>query len=198
MSEEVRLSRSSQLARWVGGRIMQIANTSDTSYQKRVLAELRRGVGRKPGELPSLWGVIFENFPAEWMSYDGSEPSREEWAVYIALTLFALHQRGKSVESDLMHQKGYNLGRSNRIHCGADDDERERCRGRFERMAMAKTITGVEFYLRQMVTFLSRDNIPLDYASLAVDIFQYQSPNLVDAVRLRWAQNFYNSQKNED
>lgn len=198
MSEEVKNSRSSQLARWVGGRIMKIVSSPDVSYQKRVLAELRRGVGRKPGELPALWGVLFEDFPTEWMSYDGSEPTREEWAAYIALTLFALHQRGKSIDSNPMHQKGYSLGRAIRIHCASDDDERERCRGRFERMAMANTISGVEFYLRQMVTFISRDNIPLDYMSLAVDIFQYQSPNLVNAVRLRWAQDFYSSQKNVD
>ena len=55
------------------------------------LAELRRGVGRQPGDLPALWGALLADMPEQLQGSNG--PSKAEWAVYTALTLFALHQR---------------------------------------------------------------------------------------------------------
>ena len=54
------------------------------------LAELRRGVGRQPGDLPALWGALLADMPEQLQGSNG--PSKAEWAVYTALTLFALHQ----------------------------------------------------------------------------------------------------------
>ena len=81
--------------------------------QKAMLAKLRRGVGRAPGDLPELWGFFLEGQPGEWESR-GGPPSREEWAVYLALTLYALHQQGRSTreEDGNMHKKGESLGRA--------------------------------------------------------------------------------------
>ncbi len=59
------------------------------------LAELRRGVGRQPGDLPALWGALLADMPEQLQGSNG--PSKAEWAVYTALTLFALHQQGKPV-----------------------------------------------------------------------------------------------------
>lgn len=53
------------------------------------LAELRRGVGRQPGDLPALWGALLADMPEQLQGSNG--PSKAEWAVYTALTLFALH-----------------------------------------------------------------------------------------------------------
>lgn len=49
------------------------------------LAELRRGVGRQPGDLPALWGVVLADIPEQLQGSNG--PSKAEWAVYAALTL---------------------------------------------------------------------------------------------------------------
>ena len=58
------------------------------------LAELRRGVGRQPGDLPALWGALLADMPEQLQGSNG--PSKAEWAVYTALTLFALHQQGEA------------------------------------------------------------------------------------------------------
>lgn len=43
------------------------------------LANLRRGIGKAPGDLPELWGLLFRDFPEELMSSTG-EPTWAEWA----------------------------------------------------------------------------------------------------------------------
>ena len=58
-----------------------------------ILAQLRRGIGKEPGEMPQLWGYFLQDMPEEFFGRD--EPSRAEWAVYSAVTLFSLHQQGK-------------------------------------------------------------------------------------------------------
>ena len=70
------------------------------------LAELRRGVGRQPGVLPALWGALLADMPEQLQGSNG--PSKAEWAVYTALTLFALHQQGEAGVS--MNQPGRTLG----------------------------------------------------------------------------------------
>ena len=70
------------------------------------LAELRRGVGRQPGDLPALWGALLADMPEQLQGSNG--PSKAEWAVYTALTLFALHQQGEADVS--MNQPGRTLG----------------------------------------------------------------------------------------
>lgn len=70
------------------------------------LAELRRGVGRQPGDLPALWGALLADMPEQLQGSNG--PSKAEWAVYTALTLFALHQQGEAGVS--MNQSGRTLG----------------------------------------------------------------------------------------
>ena len=70
------------------------------------LAELRRGVGRQPGDLPALWGALLADMPEQLQGSNG--PSKAEWAVYKALTLFALHQQGEAGVS--MNQPGRTLG----------------------------------------------------------------------------------------
>ena len=69
-------------------------------------AELRRGVGRQPGDLPALWGALLADMPEQLQGSNG--PSKAEWAVYMALTLFALHQQGEAGVS--MNQPGRTLG----------------------------------------------------------------------------------------
>ena len=70
------------------------------------LANLRRGIGKAPGDLPELWGLLFRDFPEELMSSTG-EPTWAEWAVSGALTLYALHQQGAQRS---MHVDGQRLG----------------------------------------------------------------------------------------
>lgn len=53
------------------------------NQRRAELAKLRRGVGRKPGDLPELWGSFLREMPESFQGRSG--PSHAEWAVYLAL-----------------------------------------------------------------------------------------------------------------
>ena len=79
------------------------------NQRRAELAKLRRGIGHAPGELPELWGSFLLEMPE---SFQGrSAPSAAEWAVYLALTLYAMHQQGNDRP---MNCPGNTLGRAAR------------------------------------------------------------------------------------
>lgn len=156
----------------------------------KALAELRRGIGKAPGEIPQLWGYYLESMPEEF--YGDTEPSRAEWAVYVALTLFALHQQGKDPQVESMQKEGQSFGKalSYLIHSA---DDQERIIRRFNIIATANGVEELFHYMRSGIQLLRGENIGLDYAKLAGDIYCYQYPELIANVRLRWGQDFYSS-----
>ncbi len=169
------------------------------------LAELRRGVGRQPGDLPALWGALLADMPEQLQGSNG--PSKAEWAVYTALTLFALHQQGEAGVS--MNQPGRTLGGAVRqlaekTATGQDWTESSILR-RFNALATAEEITEISHHLRGMIQLLRAakpDSIPLDYPQLAVDLYglQCDAPQLAQLpanIRLRWGQDLYRYEKNE-
>ena len=175
------------------------------NQRRAELAKLRRGVGRKPGELPELWGSFLRGMPE---SFQGrSAPSAAEWAVYLALTLYAVHQQGNDQP---MNRPGNTLGRAVRqlaernTPAGQDWTEASVLR-RFNALATAEEITEISHHLRGMIQLLRAakpDSIPLDYPRLAVDLYglQCDAPQLAQLpanIRLRWGQDLYRYEKNE-
>ena len=77
------------------------------NQRRAELAKLRRGIGHAPGELPELWGSFLLEMPESFQSR--SAPSAAEWAVYLALTLYAVHQQGNDRP---MNCPGNTLGRA--------------------------------------------------------------------------------------
>lgn len=156
------------------------------------LAELRRGVGRQPGELPALWGSFLAEMPEELRGSDG--PSAAEWAIYTVLTLFALHQQGEAGVS--MHQPGRTLGGAVRqlaeasSVAGQDWTESSVLR-RFNALATADSMPEVCHYLRGMIQLLRREKIGLDYPQLAVDLYRLQFVETAANVRLQWGRELY-------
>lgn len=82
-----------QIAGLVERRIRQIQGLPEHP-RRAALANLRRGIGRAPGELPELWGSFLQEMPPEFFSRNGN-PTAAEWVIYLALTLFALHQQSQ-------------------------------------------------------------------------------------------------------
>ena len=123
------------------------------------LAELRRGVGHQPGDLPALWGSFLQELPKELWGRETAagecrEPSEAEWAVYLALTLYALHQQGE--ENVSMNEKGCTLGRAVRLLAqnsatAAQDWTESSVLRRFNTLATADSMPEVSHYLRGMV-----------------------------------------------
>lgn len=180
----------------VSRRIYRWQKTAELGSTKAELARLRRCIGRKPGEIPDVVGILYEDLPEEMLSRSG-EPTWEEWAISIALSLYAYHQMGKGVGSETVNAKGYSVGKAMRQLVRSDDDL-ERVRRRFNVCTAASGIQECAYYLRGIVQLLSRANIPLDYPALARDLYQLQTPDSASRVKLRWGQDFYCYKKNKE
>lgn len=172
---------------------------SDDSTVKARLAELRHGIGSIPGSVPALWGMVFDDLPESMLGSYG-KPSKEEWAIYDALTLYALHQQGKDPAKKNMNVKGISLGRAAGKYVyalGGTSDDRERVSRRFNQIALAADIETLTYYLRTFIPLLRGEDIGLDYAMLAQDIYLFQTENNIASVRLRWGQDYYSVNKEE-
>lgn len=164
--------------------------------QKAALAELRRGLGKAPGEEPRLWGAFLSELPPELYGRDG-EPSRGEWAVYTALTLFALHQQGRNPSTEPVNQEGVRLGRAAAALVAYDDsgkrndDSWERVRRRLIIAASARDIGELAYHLRALVRLLRDAGQPLDYPVLAKELYLWQTPQGIERIKLQWAEDFH-------
>ena len=174
--------------------IARLDKQRNDSQGRAAMAHLRRGVGHVPGELPLLWGSFLAGLPEELRSISG-EPSRAEWAIYTALTLYALHQQGKA---DSVQAENVSLGKAALRLAGGSDEERQRIWRRLNLVAQADDMQKMSYRLRQLVTLLKAGGIGLDYAMLAADLFEYQFDASVNRVRLRWGQDFFHANKNKE
>lgn len=159
--------------------------------QKAALANLRRGVGHAPGDLPELWGNFLQDLPPELESESGA-PTRGEWAIYLALTLYALHQQGHALPGESMHQENARLGSAVRRLVKPDEKpEESSVLRRFNALATAADMPERAQHLRGIVQMLRAEGIPLDYVQLAAELFELQFPDGAQRVRLRWGQDYY-------
>ena len=184
----------SDVGQYMNKQLNSLINYKDTSGGKARLARLRRGAGRVPGEIPELWGEFLNGMPEKFISRNG-EPTREEWAIYISLTLFALHQQGNT---NSVNCKGKSLGRAAaELMSENTDEERERVLRRFGPVVTAKDIFELSHHLRCLIQLFSSKDISLDYEMLAEDLMWFQFDDKRKNVQLRWGQDFY-YKKGED
>lgn len=185
--------RSDEVYRTVSRALNKIDNMSEHS-RKALLSNLRRGIGRVPGDMPELWGILLQDLPAELQSKNGT-PTAGEWAVYLALTLYALHQQG---QGNAMNQPGISLGRAVRqlADPGSEPEESPSFR-RFQTLLTASDIQETSHHLRGMIQLLRAKGIPLDYARLAKDLYKLQYAGSAPGVRLMWGQDYYTLQQDD-
>lgn len=176
-----------QVMNFVRKRLLYWQTETNVHLVRADLANLRRGIGKKPGELPQLWGLLFRDFPEELMSQSGV-PTWEEWAVSGALTLYALHQQGSDQK---MHVKGQSLGTAVGRLTGGDEERLKAVQRRFNAFATAQSMPECLHHLRGLIQLLRSEGIPLDYGELAGDLYTFQVPEGAAKVRLRWGQDFY-------
>ena len=60
--------RKKQVMSFVRKKLMYWQTEPNPHLVRADLANLRRGIGKKPGELPQLWELLFRDFPEELMS----------------------------------------------------------------------------------------------------------------------------------
>ncbi len=177
-------------------KLLSIAGRAE-SEARAALANLRRGVGRRPGELPQLYGELLQDMPQEMYS-SGSKPSYAEWAVYMALTLYAMHQQGKDVKTDNMNRENVSLGNA-ASELVTDMDDTERIWKRLYVVASSVDVQEMSYHIRSLIKLLRDKDIPLDYPQLAKDLYLYQlSDESAEQIRLKWGQDFYKKRTDEN
>ena len=182
------------IRQYVAGRIARLRALPDPA-RRAALANLRRGIGRVPGDLPELWGSFLEGLPEEMQSKNG-RPTPAEWAVYLALTLYALHQQSQQAE---MNRPGASLGGAVRLLTGQDrEPETGGAFRRFRALATASSMQEVSHHLRGLIQLLRPKAIALDYPQLAADLYLLQFAQAAPRVRLRWGEAYYHTPLTEE
>ena len=177
------ISKRDKIGKYVYGQIAMLADSMKNSGGKAKLAALRRGAGKIPGELPELWGIFLNDLPEDMQNRSG-EPTKEEWAIYLSLTLYALHQQGSSQS---VHAEKISLGRAAAMLMSEPtEDERERVLRRFGPVVTAKDMPELSHHLRCLIELMRSKSIPLDYVMLARDLYDYQFEERRRKNRLRW------------
>jgi CRISPR system Cascade subunit CasB len=190
------VDEATQAGAFVQRKISQLIESGNESAARATLAKLRRGIGKAPGSLPELWNVTLEGLP-ETLIGRGNEPTRGEWAVHTALTLYALHQQGKDLKKQRMSCDGEYLGAAVRRLIRSDEDE-PRIKRRFDAVATSESLEEFAHHLRGLVQLLKAEDIPLDYPSLAKEIYWFQFSEARDSIRLHWGRDFYRTRENKD
>lgn len=154
------------------------------------LAKLRKGLGKKPGELPELWESLFLDMPQQ-LEGRGQEASSAEWAIYTVLTLYAMHQQGRSVKDDNMNRRGQSLGSAVAMLALHERSSEEAIQRRYNAMATAANINELVWHLKGIIQLLRQRGLPIDYVELAGELYQYQDLRRRTSVRLNWGRDFY-------
>lgn len=186
---------SNQVYTFVKYKIERIAHGGGTSASKAALASLRRGIGKAPGSLPELWDVTLGEMPDNLLSKNG-EPTRSEWAVHTALTLYALHQQGNDPKSKCASKVKESLGKA--VGKLAVSRNEEAVLRRFHTAATAESFDEFAWHMRGLIQLLKAEGQPLDYPALAQDMYWFQFPERRDGIRLQWGQDYYNSHRKDD
>lgn len=167
---------------------LQQGYLADHSAAVAALAQLRRGAGKLPEDVPELWGMAgTERLYAE-QTLSAREAEMAEAALFLAVTLYALHQQSRPEQQ--MHRSGVELGAAvRRLMPGGALDEP--IRRRFVRVGTAGTRHVLAYRLREIITLLRGQSIPLDYALLAQQLYRAQLPDGLRQVRQRWGRSFH-------
>ena len=193
-------SKFSLISKFMHEKLNYLQQHSNLNSTKAALANMRRGIGKIPGDIPELWGMLFENLDDSMMSRNTEKgPSWEEWALYISLTMFALHQQGKDIEKECMHKPEESLGKAIR-KLVKDEESENRVLRKFNVLATSIGMQEIQHHLRGIIQLLSANSVPLDYIKLAYDLYRWQTPDGPQQVRLQWGQDYYskNTENNDE
>ncbi|MBW5424305.1 type I-E CRISPR-associated protein Cse2/CasB [Streptomyces sp. BG9H] len=213
---------------------LQALYRQDNSSAVAALARLRRGVGKAVHEAPESWGndgleelsairaerdsvpvaepedgVSAKYYSTDQRRWSEQRELAEEKAVFLTITLWALHQQ--SIRDANMHAHDWGLGRSVRhlaqgrlgteaSHITLSDAElteklNEPLRKRFVRIGTSTSLEMLGTRLRTVVLLLRGARIPLDYARLADQLTAWQDIARQAEVRRTWGRDFHLSSR---
>lgn len=180
------LTLSGFVARKIHGLYAGVSTGS--SAARASLSNLRRAVGRDPAKHPLSWQYVLtaEEEAAFPEHHRGStdEPSPGEYAAYIALTLYAVHQQSEAQNMHSSQQTfGYAVGR-------LVQRRNPSIKKRFDALMQARTFGAMMYHTRALVQLLKQEELSFDYAKFAGDLVKLQNPQQRSKVITRWSRDF--------
>lgn len=179
------MSKYDEVYQYTASKLEYLWSITGTGKGRGMMANLRRGVGRQPGELPELWGMIFDRMPDELLGKN--QTSYAEWAVYTALTLYAMHQQSSDRN---MNQKDISVGQAS-AKLVKNEDDTERILKRLNLVVTAVSPEDLAYHLRGMIQLFRQEEIALDYAKLAKELYLFQYEENVSVIGLNWGRDFW-------
>jgi CRISPR system Cascade subunit CasB len=164
------------------------------SSSRATLARLRKLDTPGGGSWMVVGEEIFSQLPDFGLGRESDQKALK--SIKAALKLYAIHQQSKNTPMAVFPQKGSGqLGSFGRachlITLGNGDEGSVGVRRRMASVEAASDLTGAETCLRSLVRQMKAKDIPLDYGSLARDLFLIQFENAREGVFLRWARDYY-------
>jgi CRISPR system Cascade subunit CasB len=155
------------------------------------LAACRRGVGKRPLDVPAMWPYLAPALDA----VPEDRPGRRaiEAACHHVLALYATHQQSRTEPMHVREVRG-RLGRACFGLGAALERKRRSTEGvtrRFLATATAESVPELTGHLRGLIPQLREHRIPLDYVQLAQDLAAWPRPDRRAWVRRRWGLDFY-------
>lgn len=183
------------------GRLQNKVLSQNSPQGRALLAQLRRGLATEPGELPETWEIEFGELPESLRGTGNMTATAGEWAVHLALVLYAAHQQSQQSamhrNTDVSNGELYGFGNSvrrlanrNRSTGQGEQLSLGEMPRRFKAMVTSESIEELAYYARQLVNQMRAAGIPLDYGRFAGQIYDYQNPYRRGHVRLEWAREF--------
>lgn len=196
-TSEKPIDRAQMISVYVGRKIAAMQRrylAGSTGQASRELAQLRRAIQKKPGATPEVWSIEFQSMPEELMGRT-ADPSPGEWAVHVALTLYAVHQQsltGQMYVSGLEHDFGHAVRQlvDGGYLSSESDGEELGMPHRFAAMVTAQSMGELCHFARQIVSQLRAASIPVDYSRLARQLYWFQFETTRDQTCLEWARSF--------
>lgn len=177
--------------RWTDGRGGWTSRPGQTSGPPGGdLAALRRGTGRQPGTVPSMWP-----FQVVELGPERHEPRSDGWAVdgdlaaeHHALVLYGTHQQS---QRSPVHRTGIGVGTAVRaLHSTFSQEAVDR---RFFGAVTADAVGELAHHLRGLVNQMrSLKHVqPLDYDVLVEDLAKWSWRDGREQVRRRWGLQYH-------
>lgn len=174
----------SSIYKIVESKINHLENIKNDGLKNQYYANLRRGAGRDITDVPQNFGILFEGLSDRFLDND-----KFINAVYYSMTLYATAQQGKDKS---MHCEGAAFGAAvSRLADYSDEDSVERISKKLGMAITAKKPEELELHLRTLIKLLKTEDIALDFAELADDIYSFRYPDSRKEVRLKWGRDFY-------
>lgn len=174
---------------FVGQRITQIqegyVRAAQSAESRAALARLRRGVGHELGVIADVLPyVVNERGPRP----RSEAPTPDERAIYLAMTLYAVHQQSRG---ERMHVRGMSFGSALGSLRFVDGKENPGVVRRFQALGTAGSLAEFETHARALITLLRRAGRGFDYGQFADDLVGFQNPKRAPQIRLAWGRDFY-------